>query len=119
MSSVQEFFTGYKESEVIFDALSATINLLGPLVFQVSKSQIAARHRRPFAWVWVPARYLRGHVAPLVLSIALRRRDPSPRWKEIVEPATGRFMHHLELYSAGEVDQEVVDWLREAWSDAA
>lgn len=118
MSSVQEFFTGYKESEVIFDALSATINLLGPLVFQVSKSQIAVRHRRPFAWVWVPARYLRGHVAPLVLSIALRRRDPSPRWKEIVEPAKGRLMHHLELREVGEIDGEVYQWLAEAYAQA-
>lgn len=89
------------------------------MTFQITKSQIAFRHRRAFAWAWIPARYLRGRVAPLVLSIALRRRDPSPRWKEIVEPATGRFMHHFELYSAAEIDQEVVAWLREAWSDAA
>ncbi len=119
MNSVQEFFTGYKESQVIFDAVSASAADLDPLILQVTKSQIALYHHRAFAWAWIPGRYLRGRVAPLVLSVALRRRDASPRWKEIVEPAPGRFMHHLELYSADEVDAEVIEWLREAWIDAA
>ena len=48
-----------------------------------------------------------------------RHRDPSPRWKEIVEPAPGRFTHHLELWTAGDMDNEVRDWLQEAWTEAA
>jgi hypothetical protein len=44
---------------------------------------------------------------PLVLTLALRRQDPSPRWKEIVEPAPGRLNHHLELYSAIDIDGEI------------
>jgi hypothetical protein len=39
----------------------------------------------------------------------------SPRWKEIVEPAPGRFTHHLELHSTADVDDEVQSWLQEAW----
>jgi hypothetical protein len=50
-----------------------------------------------------------------VLTLALRRRDPSPRWKEIVEPARGRFTHHLELHSVDDIDQEVRGWLSDAW----
>ena len=85
---------------------------------RVTKSQIAFRRRRAFAWVWQPGQYLRGRGAPLVLSMSLPWRDSSPRWKEIVEPAPGRFMHHLELYDSAEVDQDVSAWLRQAWEAA-
>ena len=85
----------------------------------MSKSQIAFRHRRAFAWVWMPGQYLRGPVAPLVLTVSLPRRDSSPRWKEIVEPYPGKFTHHLELYGVADVDGQVTTWLREAWEAAA
>ena len=50
-----------------------------------------------------------------MLSVGLERRDESPRWKQVVEVRPGRFMHHLELRSADEIDDEVRAWLREAW----
>lgn len=116
--TLDEFLTGYEESRPIFDALRAAIDALGPADVRVTKSQVAFRRRKPFAWAWVPARYL-GHGAPLVLSLSFARRDGSPRWKEIVEPAPGRFMHHLELRAASEIDDEVLRWLREVWEAAA
>jgi len=66
----------------------------------------------------VPARYL-GRGAPLVLTLSFGHRDGSPRWKEIVEPAPGRFTHHLELWAASEADDKVRAWLRAAWEAAA
>jgi hypothetical protein len=62
---------------------------------------------------------LRGKQAPLVLSLSFPRRDRSARWKEVVEPAPGRFMHHLELRSIGDLDQQVLAWLRRAWEAGA
>jgi hypothetical protein len=58
-------------------------------------------------------------LAPLVLTLSLPYRDPSPRWKEIVEPSPGMFTHHLELWDLREVDAEVETWLRKAWEEAA
>ena len=84
----------------------------------MTRSQIAFRRRVAFAWVWIPARYLRAHVVPLVLTLSFRHRDASPRWKEIVEPTPGRFTHHLELYAVTDIDDEVRDWLRNAWGAA-
>ncbi|MBN1661408.1 MAG: hypothetical protein JXA93_23655 [Anaerolineae bacterium] len=86
---------------------------------RVSKSQIAFRRRRSFAWVWRPGQYLKGEVAPLVLTLSLPQRDASPRWKEVVEPAPGKFTHHLELYDVVDVDDQVRRWLRYAWEGAA
>lgn len=114
-----EFFAGKPLPFALFQAVAQAIGDLGQATARVTKSQIAFRRRRGFAWVWMPDRYLRGHTAPLVLSIALLRRDKSPRWKEVVEPAPGRLMHHLELYDPAEVDGEVAAWLREAWDQAA
>ena len=116
--TVDEFLTGQSDSRRIFDALHAAVDAIGPVEVRVTKSQVAFRRRRAFAFAWRPGAYLRGQVAPLVLTLALRRRDPSPRWKEVVEPYPGRFTHHLELRSPTEIDDEVRAWLEEAWAAA-
>lgn len=114
--TIDEFFAGRPESRALFESVRAAVESVGPSTLRVTKSQIAFRRRRAFAWGWIPGRYLRGRRPPLVLSVALRRRDESARWKEVVEPAPGRFMRHLELTEAGQVDDEVRARLREAWA---
>lgn len=81
---------------------------------RVTASQVALRRRRGFAWLWLPERYLRRPVAEVVLSIALGRHDPSPRFKEVVRPARAHWMDHLEVGGPAEIDDEVAAWLREA-----
>lgn len=85
----------------------------------MTKSQVAFRRSKAFAWAWVPEMYLHGEHAPLVLTLSFAKLDDSPRRKEIVEPAPGRFTHHLELRSESEIDDEVRSWLRAAWDAAA
>lgn len=117
--TLDEFFDGRDHARTIFERLRSTLEALGPCVVRVSRSQVSFRHHKPFAWAWTPDRYLRGkHLAPLVLSISVRDRIESPRWKEVAEPVPGRFMHHLELNSADDIDFEVVKWLEQARSEA-
>ena len=113
--TLDEFFAGQAESRDLFEAVRHAVDAAGPATLRVMKSQIAFRRRKAFAWVWMPAQYLHRAAAPLVLTIGFRYRDTSPRWKEIVEPAPGRFTHHLELYSVDDIDDEVRGGLREAW----
>ena len=113
--TLDEFFEGYDESRRIFDALYEAIVATGEVEVSVTKSQVAFRHGKAFAWAWIPDKYLHGRHAPLVLSLAFDRRVESLRWKEVVEPAPGRFMHHLELRRNSEIDEQVRRWLREAW----
>ena len=96
----------------------AALDTVGDYEQRVTKSQVAFRRRVGFAWVWIPGKYLRGQIAPLVLTIDLPRHDGSPGWKEIVEPRPGRFTHHLELRDAEQIDGEVLGWIREAWEQA-
>ena len=113
--TVDDFFAGHDAALAIFAELRVLIGKLGPSSLHVGKSQIAFRRRRTFAMVWRPGQYLGGRTAPLVLTLALPYRDPSPRWKQIVEPAPGHFTHHLELWAAGEVDAEVAGLLASAY----
>ena len=113
--ALERFFAGQPESRRLFEALLRQIDLTGPSEFRVTKSQIAFRRKRPFAWLWMPGRYLRRKTAPLVLTLGFPERDPSPRWKQIVEPARGRFTHHLEIFSTDDLDEQVAGWLRRAW----
>jgi hypothetical protein len=116
--TLQAYFFQRPRARRIFVALHKAVDAVGPNQIEVSKSQVAFRRDRAFAWAWTPDRYLRGSHAPLVLTVALPSRSRSPRWKEIVEPAPGRYTHHLELNAAPDIDAEVKGWLREAWKTA-
>lgn len=118
MLTLDDYFSGREQSRQLFDAVHRAVAVFGLVELRVSKSQVAFRRRKAFAWVWIPGKYLGGETAPLVLTLSLPNRSPSSRWKQIVEPYPGRFTHHLELYTAEQVDDEVYQWLRQAWEDA-
>lgn len=117
--SPDDLFKGRPESRRIYEAVVRAIASVGRATIRTSKSQIAFRRKTGFAFVWIPGTYLRHNDVPLVLTIALRRHDASPRWKQVVEPRPGRFTHHIELRSTKNVDGQVVLWLKEAWQAAA
>ena len=119
MPNLDAFFSGRNLSRQIFDAVCRAMETIGPAEIKISKSQIAFRRRVNFALVWVPEQYLHRPSAPLVLTLSFRRRDPSPRWKQVFEAAPGHFTHHLELFSTDEVDSEVRAWLHSAWQAAS
>jgi hypothetical protein len=117
--TLEEFFAGHEKSRRIFKAVHEAITDFGLTDVRVTKSQVAFRRRIGFAFVWIPDMYLGKVDVPLVLTVGLRRRDGSPRWKQVVEPRRGRFTHHLELHDPSDVDAQVRDWLYEAWTAAA
>jgi hypothetical protein len=116
--TVDEYFAGYSESKQIFDAVATAIASIGEASVRPSKSQVAFRRRKNFAIAWVPAKYLKPPVAPLVLTLSFPTRVASKRWKQVSAVAPRRFTHHLELHQPSEVDAEVRSWLRRAWQDA-
>ncbi|MGY4858807.1 DUF5655 domain-containing protein [Cryobacterium sp. AP23] len=116
---LEQYFEGSDPlARTLFDTVCAAVLSIGEAEVRVTKSQVAFRRDRSFAWTWLPGHYLSGAVAPLVLTIDLDRFDTSPRWKEVAEPTLNHFMHHLELRSVHDLDDEVVDCLREAWTKA-
>lgn len=112
--SPQDFFAGQPLGLAAYSRVLEALAPDGPIEVRVSKSQVAFRRQRGFAYLWLPGRYLARPHAEVVLSIALGRHVESPRWKQVVEPTPGRWMHHLEIRDITDVDEEVVRWLREA-----
>jgi predicted transport protein len=101
----------------LLEHLRHAVKSLGPTQEMVTKSQVAFKAEKAFAWAWAPEQYL-GRGAPLVLTVNLPFRDESSRWKEIVEPSPGRFTHHLELKSTADIDDQVHRWLQIARQQA-
>lgn len=116
--SPEQFFRDHPLGLAVFERVRDVLEPVGPVEVRVSTSQVAFRRRTGFAYVWLPAMYLTRPDADVTLSLALRHRIPSRRWKQVVEPYPGRWMHHLEVRSLHELDDDVVGWLREAAQDA-
>ena len=117
MPTPESFFEGHPDGLAVYRAVAERVAAVGDAQVRVTRSQIAFRRRRGFAWVWRPGQYLSSTV-PAVLSVALSRRVESGRVKQVVQPSPRVWMHHLELASPDEVDDEVAGWLREAWVEA-
>ena len=117
MSTPEQFFAGSPSGLALYRAVAGVISSIGPAEVRVTKSQIAFRRRRGFAFVWRPGQYVRTDV-PAVLSFGLPREVHSPRFKEVVHPAPGVWMHHLELRDQSQVDAEVRGWLAAAYESA-
>lgn len=112
------FFARYPDAERVYQAIRGLMERIGPFSLRVTRSQVAFRRRTGFAYLWLPGRWLKRPTSEVVLSIALPRHDPSPRFKEVVHPAARVWMHHLEVRSPEDLDVDVEAWLREAYEAA-
>src|SRR5688572_24428299 len=116
-ASPEDLFAGFPESLEIFRAVEEAVSGIGHATLSVTKSQVAFRRRRGFAYVWRPGQYVKSDV-PAVLSIAMPHEVVSDRFKEVVHPSANVWMHHIELREVTDVDTEVVEWLAEAHRSA-
>lgn len=111
----EQYFTGSRLGLEVFRCLDRRLRSRWPdVTARTARSQVAFRRRRSFAFLWRPGLYLHAPDADVVLSIALPALIESNRFKEVVRPREGTWMHHLEIRAVGDVDEEV-----EAWLDAA
>ncbi|MFQ6171831.1 DUF5655 domain-containing protein [Oryzobacter sp. R7] len=117
IASPEALFRGFPQSLAIHRRVEQVVASIGPASVRVSRSQAAFRRRTGFAFVWRPGQYV-GSDVPAVLSIALGREVACDRFKEVAHPSPHVWMHHLELHTVDEVDDEVRSWLVEAYARA-
>ena len=110
----EELFAAHPVPLAVVHRVRGVLTAWPDVEVRTSRSQVSYRRCRGFAYVWRPGQYLGRPAAPAVLSIALGRTDPSPRFKEVVHPSPMHWLHHLEITTADEVDAEVASWLVEA-----
>lgn len=115
---VERFFEANPEGLALFRTVEDAVAELGAIESRVTKSQIAFRSRKAFAFVWCPGQYVTSDV-PAVLSIALPRLVSSDRFKEVAHPSSRVWIHHLELRDSTQIDDEVRGWLAEAFLSAS
>ena len=111
-----EWFAEHPEALPVYTRVRELLTPAEPYDVRVTKSQVAFRRRRGFAYVWLPGMYVDSDV--VVVSLALARRVDSDRFKQVVQPRPNLWMHHLEVHRLDDLDDEVGDWLCEA-ADAA
>jgi hypothetical protein len=115
--SPEDLFEGFPATLAVLGELERAVSDLDEISVRVTKSQVAFRRRKGFAYLWRPGQYLASDV-PAVVSIALDHEVESERFKEVAHPAPTVWMHHLEIRDPGEVDDEVRGWLADAYAGA-
>lgn len=66
-AAAAELFQGFPEGAAILHAVQEAVSTLSETTMKVTKSQVAFRRRRGFAYVWRPGQYINSDV-PAVLS---------------------------------------------------
>ncbi len=105
----------------LYEALEDRIlSELDDVTVKVQKTQITFANRRQFGCVsFLPARRAKDRPEDYItVTLGLHRRLDSPRVDKVSEPYPGRWTHHLLIASPAEIDDELMDWIREAASFA-
>lgn len=92
------FLEGHPVALSVYEKMCNRLGALGAFDVRTTKSQIAFRCKRGFAYLWLPGQYLQHPGAEALLSIALGGEVRSGRFMEVVHPAELHWMHHLEVH---------------------
>ena len=111
------FFNDCPQSIPLYAAFDEALkNRLGQVTIRVQKTQITFSNRRVFAAAsFLPARRAKNRPeAYLTVTFGLSRRVQSPRIDAAVEPYPNRWTHHALIAAPEEIDDELMDWVKEA-----
>lgn len=111
------FFDKMPEALALYEAFEARVRSeIGPVTVKVQKTQIAFSNKHNFAFVsFLPVR--RASERPetyIVVTFGLGHRVASPRIDAAVEPYPNRWTHHVLISAPGEIDDELMGWVKEA-----
>ena len=114
------FFDGRPAELALYEALLLRMEAAFPdASVKVQKSQISFYHRHLFAAASLPLRRRKGWPKQaLLVTLGLPYRLDSPRVAVAVEPYPGRWTHHVLVSEPGQIDGELLGWLREAYDFA-
>lgn len=115
-ADVLAFFEGKPDELAVYRALFRQLDAAFPEGWiKVQKTQISFYDRHLFAAASLPVRRRRGWPERcLLVTFGLSRRVESPRIAAASEPYSNRWTHHVTAAEEGEIDEELMGWLREA-----
>lgn len=113
-----QYFSGHDTEYALYLALTAALENVLPKNFsvRVQKSQISFYGRHLFGAASIPVRRKKDWPQDcLMVTFGLEHRADSPRIAVATEPYPNRWTHHLLLTTPDGIDQELLDWLQEAY----
>ena len=111
------FFGDHMDALPIYERLEKAIQTRIPDVkIRVAKTQITFAKRYGFAFVsFNPCRKAKERPAVwMTVTFGLGCRKESPRIDVATQPYPGRWTHHVMVGSEEEIDEELLDWIKEA-----
>lgn len=111
------FFRDHLPALPLYETLAERILSEFPeTTVKVQKTQISFANKHNFAFVsFLPVRRAKDRPPVYItVSFGLRRREDSPRIDAASEPYPNRWTHHMLVSSQSEIDEELMDWIREA-----
>ena len=116
-NQIDAFFAADPTVIPLYQALESLLYALGDVTRKVQKTQISFSSGKGFAYVWLPIHKVKGRPEHyVILSFTLNHQVVSRRIVESAEPYPSRWMHHLILSAQEDLDEELLDWLREAYN---
>ena len=114
------FFDGKPAELALYETLFRHMEEVFPdASVKVQKSQISFYGRHLFGAVSLPVRRKKNWPEHcIVVTIGLSHPLESPRAAVSVEPYPGRWTNHVLVAEASQVDEELLEWLNEAWAFA-
>lgn len=114
------YFEGKPVELALYQALFSQMSSTFPQAkVKVQKSQISIYNRHLFAAASIPVRRKKDWPQDcLLVTFGLSHPLSSPRIAVAVEPYPNRWTHHVVVSRLEELDEELMDWLREAYDFA-
>lgn len=117
--SALSFFGGSPEELGLYETFEEKVMELGDgIKIKTGKTQITFSNKHVFACVSM-LRLRKKKDLPehfIVITFGLGRHEPSPRIDVATEPYPNRWTHHVLVQDESEIDDELMEWVKEAFS---
>lgn len=114
--TIEGLFSGRPEALKLFYVVKQYIESLGPVKIEAMKTQVSFGVKTKFAWVWLPQLWIgKRPENSITLTFCIGRHIIHDRIAESVEPRPGRWTHHVIIENEADFDENVREWLREAY----
>lgn len=114
---ILRYFSGKPLEQALYETLFENLERLLPeAAVKVQKSQISFYGRHLFAAASVPVRRKKSWPEHcLLVTFGLSYRLEDPRIAAAVEPYPNRWTHHVVVSRPEEIDEQLLEWIREAY----
>ena len=111
------FFNEHPAALPLYEAFAQRLfSEIDNVTIKVQKTQISFSNKYNFAFVsFLPVRKAKERPKVYItLSFGLRYKKESPRIDTASEPYPNRWTHHMLISSVDEIDDELMEWIKEA-----